>query len=291
MPQYDWSADFTVRPGVIDVSPKMIQQAQGLTEIPGIRQLSHVEGGRTPIDGSEFMAYPSHVEEFLQPGFRSLDEAMKQYWSGIRVPTKDSYRFMRVKISGGDKSLLIWSDDLVEGRARMPLAAISREGAEFNPEKFSPNYLPMAYRYLSSRRDLVAKVYRPTPWLVNYKIIIWAEHKRDMEYILYQSLTRFNPLAEFKMSDGKIQGNVQLRFGGSIDASDKETGYDQHAKVRYEISCVAEAWLPLPETIVKTVLGRVTNLQESRGEIWLSTKSQSILSGGQAWFTPINNLN
>jgi len=170
---------------------------------------------------------------------------------------------MRVKIAGGDKSLLIWSDDLKEGRARLPLAAISREGAEFNPEKYSPNILPMALRYLGRRGDLAALIYRPSPWLVNYKIIIWAEHKRDAEYILYQTLTRFNPLAEFKMYDGKLQGNIQLRFTGSTDASDKESGYDQHAKVRYEIGCTAEAWLPLPEKIVKTVLGKTVSLKET----------------------------
>jgi hypothetical protein len=70
------------------------------------------------------------------------------------------------------------------------------------------------------------------------------------------------------MYDGKLQGNIQLRFEGSSDSSDKETGYDQHAKVRYEVSYVAEAWLPLPEKIVKTVLGRVTSLKESSGQIF-----------------------
>ena len=290
MGQYDWSTDFSVRSGATNTAPSMVPH--GLTELPAVRQLSHAEGGRNPFDGTDFLAYPNHVEEFLQPGFRALDDAMKQYWSGIRVPTKDSYRFMRVKISGGDKSLLIWSDDLKEGRARLPLAAISREGAEFNPEKYSPNILPMTSRYLSRRGDLAALVYRPTPWLVNYKIIIWAEHKRDAEYILYQTLTRFNPLAEFKMYDGKLQGNIQLRFKGSTDASDKESGYDQHAKVRYEVSCTAEAWLPLPEKITKTVLGRVVNLQESLGQIWLSSKSQSTgAAGGQMWYDPITDVN
>lgn len=290
MGHYDWSTDFSVRAGAVNAAPNQIPY--GLQEIPAVRQLSHAEGGRNPFDGTDFLAYPSHVEEFLQPGFRSLDDAMKQYWSGIRVPTKDSYRFMRVKIAGGDKSLLIWSDDLKEGRARLPLAAISRDGAEYNPQKYSPNILPMTSRYLSTRGDQMALVYRPTPWLVNYKLIIWAEHKRDAEYILYQTLTRFNPIAEFRMYDGKLQGNIQLRLDGSTDASDKETGYDQHAKVRYEVSCTAEAWLPLPEKIVKTVLGRVVNLQESLGQIWISSKSQSVgTSGGQLWYDPISDVN
>jgi len=102
---------------------------------------------------------------------------------------------------------------------------------------------------------------------VDYGLTIWAEHKRDIEYILYQVLNRFHPLAEFRMCDGKLNGNVPLRYGGSSDASDKEAGYDTHAKVRYEISVTAEAWLPLPEEIVKTVLGHVGSFSERVGSI------------------------
>jgi hypothetical protein len=257
--------------------------------VPAVRQLSHAEGGRTGIAAdNDFLAYPYHLEEFLQPGFRALDDAMKQYWSGIRVPTKDSYRFMRVKVAGGDKSLLLWADDMKEGRARLPLAALSREGHEFNPEKFSPPYHAMTARYVSRRGDLAAKVFRPVPFLVEYNLTIWAEHKRDAEHILYQILTRFNPLAEFRMFDGKLEGNVQLRFGGSQDASDKEAGYDQHANVRYEVTTTAEAWLPLPEKIVKTILGRVTVLKERLGEILLAGRG-SAPAGGQIWSEPVQD--
>jgi len=289
MPIYDFGADFSVKQGSTQVPPQQIPH--GLRQIPGIQQLSHVEGGRVGISGDgDVPIYPYHLEEYLQPGFRSLDDSMKQYWSGIRVPTKDSYRFMRVKIAGGDKSVLIWNDDLVEGRVRLPVAAISRENHEFNPEKFSPPYHAMTARYLSSRGDQVAKIYRPTPWLVEYNLTIWAEHKRDVEYILYQVLTRFNPLAEFRMFDGKLEGNVQLRYGGSTDASDKEAGFDTDAKVRYEVTTTAEAWLPLPEKIVKTVLGRVVNLQEAVGEILLASKAQATgAAGGNLWYEPVQD--
>lgn len=259
----------------------------GAQEIPGVRQNAHVEGGRIDLAGTEWESNHTYLEEFLQPGFRALDDAMKQYWSGIRVPTKESYRYMRVKVAGGDKSLLLWADDLKEGRVRLPLAVLDRTGHEFNPTKYSPAYHAMTARYLSTRGDLVAKVFRPVPFLVEYTLTIWAEHKRDAEYILYQVLTRFNPLAEFRMSDGKLEGNVQLRFGGSQDASDKETGYDQHANVRYEVTTTAEAWLPLPEKIVPTVLGRVTVLREKAGEILLAALGGA--SGLNRWSKPVED--
>ncbi len=272
------------------VSPSAAQRADlphGLPEMPAVRQLSHAEGGKMSLDGADFLSYPSALEEFLQPGFRSLDDAMKQFWSGIRVPTKDSYRFMRVKVAGGDKSLLVWADDLKEGRARLPLAALDRTNHEFNPEKYSPAYHAMTARYVSTRGNMAVKVFRPVPFLVDYTLTIWAEHKRDAEYILYQVLTRFNPLAEFRMFDGKLEGNVQLRYGGAQDASDKETGYDQQANVRYEVTTTAEAWLPLPEKLVPTVLGRVTTLKEKVGEILLAAKGTGLLSN--KWVEPVQD--
>ena len=287
MPLYDFNSDYTIRQS--NLAAAAPSEIHSMSSVPGIKQLSHVEGGRDPLDGSDFLAYPYDIEEFLIPGFRSLDDAMKQYWSGIRVPTKDSYRFMRVKIAGGDKSLLIWADDLKEGRARLPLATISRERHEFNVDKFSPAYHNLGYRYLNSRKDLVSQYKRPVPYNVDYTVTIWAEHKRDAEYIQYQALTRFNPLAEFRMSDGRIQGNIQMTFGGSTDASEKETGYDQHANVRYEFSFTAEAWLPLPETIAPTVLGRVTTFNEKVGSILLASKGAA-LNGGSFWHEPTQSV-
>lgn len=257
---FNFNSDYSIQ-----VPP--VQLPHGVKEVPGLRQSSHVEGGRVDVTGDNFQAYPYHTEEFLIPGFRSLDEAMKLYFSGLRVPTKDSYRFMRVKIAGGDKSLLSWADDLKEGRAKLPVASISREGHEFLPEKFSPAYAPIGKRFVSSRGDQIALTYRPVPYLVSYNITIWTERKRDMEYIMYQIMTRFNPMAEFRMTDGKVAGSVQLRYGNVTDASDKEMGFDQYATVRYELTTQAEAWLPLPERIVKTVMGRVGNVREQTGSI------------------------
>ena len=238
----------------------------GMNEYPGVKQLDHSEP-RSKIDNGDYEVYPYNLEEFLTPGFRALDDSMKQYFSGIRVPNKDSYRFMRVKIAGGDKSILVWADDLKEGRVRLPLATISRDSMEFNPEKYSPVYHSMGFRYVNSSGTKAAKFFRPVPYLVKYTITVWTEFKRDAEYILYQLVTRYNPIAEFKMNDGHISGGVQLRFDSVSDTSDKEMGFDQQANVRYELSTTAEAWLPLPEKIVPTVLGTVGNVKEVVGDI------------------------
>ena len=259
MPIYDFSSTPQTghpAPGV-EVNPQPDQ-------FPiGVSQLADIQQGRSKMYGVLPGTHPDYMQEDLVQGFRALDEAMKAYWSGMRIPTKDSYRFVRVKVAGGDKSLLYWRDQLKDGRVRLPVASLNRSGHEFNPDKFSPSYLEMGRRYLNNRMDRVALIYRPVPFLVRYDLIVWANYKRDADYTLYQVLTRFNPLAEFVMCDQHLKGSVQLRVEGSQDASDKEIGFDQRAKVRYEFGMTAEAWLPLPETIVPTILGHVGTIGES----------------------------
>jgi hypothetical protein len=224
---------------------------------PGLSQSSHVEGGRTPLAWEEHRAESSDLEDFIGRGFRYLDGAMKNYWADIRIPTKDSSRFVRTKIAGMQKSLEIWTEDLKHGRVKLPVISISRTGQEFNPNKFTPPYEPVAKRYVNTARSMVALTYRPTPYIVNYILSIWTETKRDAEYILPQILTRFNSLAELTVSDEHIVGNVQMLFKGSTDNSDKEAVAEQHAKIKYEVAYAAEAWLSLPRKVMPTILGHV----------------------------------
>lgn len=255
MSLYEFKVDFT------QITPTPYPAVEQFP--PAVTQTSHVQGGRTKIaDDTNAALDPADIENFLIPGFHALDAAMKAYWSDIKIPTKDAYRYMRSKIAGGDKSLQIWHDELRNGRARLPVAAISRNKESWNKDKFSPAYLPMASRFLSRRADRVALVYRPVPFLVEYTILVWAAHKRDAEYAKYQILTRFNPLAEFRMFDGHLQGTITIRGGDSTDQSDKEAEYDKKQLIKHEYTMTAEAWLPLPERVIPTVLGIVAPLRD-----------------------------
>lgn len=239
----------------------------------GVSQRSHVET-QSNIAGD---TGPTSIQEVLQNGFFYLDEAMQKYWSNIRVPTTDSYRFMRVKVSGGDRSLLVWKDELRDGRVKLPVAALDRTSHEFNVAKYSPPYLAMAKKYTSRRSDMMLKVYRPIPFLVSYTLAVWAEHKTDIEHIAYQIITRFNPLAEFIMQDSRIYGSITLRSGGFSDASSKEASSEEDSYTRYEFPMIAEAWLPLPEKLTPTILGNVKIVKElSTGLVlWAQSGSDS----------------
>lgn len=265
MPIYDFQFDFSLTPRVRGLESPAQYPIAG-------QQLSHAQGAEVSITtGKQGRVDPlgrltgvasEDIEDFVIPGFRSLDESMKMYWSDIRVLTRDAYRFLRVKVAGLDKSVSIWRDDLVNGRARLPVASLSRTKASFNKDKFSPAYHPMAIQLVNRRANLAALVYRPVPFLVEYTLTVLAEHKRDAEVAAYQIHTRFNPLAEFVMCDGHLRGVLTIRFGGSSDQSDKEANYDQHRFIKHEYTMTAEAWLPLPVRIVPTVLGVVASTRD-----------------------------
>ena len=137
--------------------------------------------------------------------------------------------------------------------------------SRYNPNKFSPAYRPLSKRFVNKQRTRIALIYRPVPHFVDYTLSIWAEHKRDAEYALYQVLLRFNPLAEIRISDNHTIGNVQMEFDSYSDNSDKEASAEQHAKVMYEVSYTAEAWLSLPERVVPTILGPIATAKEVVG--------------------------
>jgi len=246
----------------------------GLPSRPGARQLADIQGGRKRPGFQNSQTKPEYLNEFLVPGLRSLDEAIKNYFSGVRVPTKDSYRLLRTKIAGGDKSLLIWNDELKDGRVKLPVASINRTSHELNRNKFSPPYLPITGRYLSSRRDLMALSYRPMPLYIDYEMVVWSEHKRDSEYIAYQVMTKFMPVVQFNITIANINAPIIMEFNGMTDASDKEVSSDTQQKFRYEYKFKVEGWLPLPEKVQKTVLGRVSTIELST-EIDFSTEASS----------------
>lgn len=205
----------------------------------------------------------------LIAGLHHADLGIKNYFSDVVVPTDDSLRTttVPVRIAGGDKTTLFWKqlirDDLRNGRIKLPVMALNRESFEYNPLKFSPPHLPIAKNFTDTAGTRMKLTYRPYPVIVNYTLGMWAERKRDIEYMMFQIVPRFQGgLAEIKIDAGLITGTVVMKFNGFTDVSDIETEADTLAKVQYDISISAETWLPLPEKIIPTVLGHAATLRE-----------------------------
>lgn len=220
------------------------------------------------------------VRSILPVGFHTMDGGVKQWLSDIQVPTGDSVRPLTVRVAGGDKTFLVWQQDLRSGRIQLPVCSINRTSVKFNPEKFSPPYMAYTWRFADREGRRIIQTYRPWPALIDYTLSIWGERKRDNEYVLYQILTRCNPLGEFIVEDEHLRGAVQVRLNGSTDSSDIDIGADELAKVRYDIEITIEGWLPLPEKITPSVLGKVGVLNEIAGDFLdiIDVKDRSTVS-------------
>lgn len=261
MPIYNFDGDLRQLPDANMVSP--------ITgRINGIEQLDDIQSKKLDLLAEFTDQYGAYVREDVPVAFHALERSLKHYFSDIPVPAKDHVRYMQVRISGGKRATLYWSQDLQEGKAHLPVAAISSgKDFEFNYEKYSMPYFPMRVRYLNSNRSKAAKVFRPMPVLINYTMTVLCEHKRDLGYIQSHLMRRFNPYAEFTMDDGRIQGTVQLYYKGATTTTEEEVGFDQDEMVSWELRFQADAWIPLPELITSTVRGHVAVWREECGEV------------------------
>lgn len=232
---------------------------------------------------------PEEEVTTLLPLLHHVDVGLKTYFSNIMVPTDGGMRStpVPIRIAGGEKATLIWKqairDGLRNGVIKLPVMSIRRESFEFNANKFSPPYMPIAKRFVDSAGTRVELSYRPYPVTVNYTLALWAERKRDIEYMLFQIVPRFQGgLAEIHVDGGTITGTVPLKLNSTTDQSDFEAEASSTAKVQYDLSITAEGWVPLPQKIVPTVLGHVGTFRELSTREFLEVANlgpQSVMIG------------
>lgn len=211
--------------------------------------------------------FTEDVKFTLMPALTKQDAALAHYFSDIEIPGRNRVKKLKVRVSGGEKSILFWQDlKNKSGRIELPVMSINRASFEFNPQKFSQSYVPVNMTYTNVEGSRAKLTYRPYPALINYELSLWAERKDHAEYALYQIILRFHGgLAEFKTDFGTIVGSTILSFNGWNDASDVDQSPEELAKVRYDLSITAESWIPLPEKLVPTILGRVQTVEDVDG--------------------------
>ena len=217
------------------------------------------------IDYDPINTATEDVEAIYPIGFKLMDRGMKEFFQNIDVPTKDGSRKLEVRVSGGDKTILYWKQLMEQdNRIRLPVMCINRTGEKLNPERQTPASVGHYYYRHFADGDKSRMVLSPREqgWLLDYTLSVWTERKRDAEQILYQIVTRFNPIAEWSVEDEFMCGNMIATFGGVSDNSDIDVGANELAKVRYDYQVQVEGWLPLSSRIVPTVLGKVTELAE-----------------------------
>lgn len=254
--------DFQFGPKQIAAGPQPQPQPVVPNKLPDEPKLS--EPKPKSFDDTN-TAVHEDVQTFLVPGFKTMDRGVKEFFSNLMIPSKDGARPVEVRVAGGDKTILFWKQDLDSGRIKLPVMSVNRTGWQFNPNKFSPSWNP-AYRSFADRdATRMVRLPREFPVLLNYTLSVWAEKKRDIEYIEYQVITRFNPIAEWSVQDEFMRGNMIATYEGSTDNSDIDIDANTLAKVRYDVNIKIEGWLPLPGKVVPTILGDVKSLHEFDG--------------------------
>jgi hypothetical protein len=205
------------------------------------------------------------VDNRLPIGYHTMDRGVKDFFSDIEVPTKDGTRKLDVRIAGGDKTILFWKQLMdADNRIKLPVMSINRTSIQPNTNKLTPaSSAPNFYKRFADQ-DGTRMTISPREYsvLISYTISVWTERKRDMEYIVFQVMPRFNPIAEWRVQDEFMSGNIIGKLDSVTDNSDIDMEANQLAKVRYDFNLQIEGWLPLPGRIVPTVLGRVQDLAE-----------------------------
>lgn len=217
------------------------------------------------IDHDPINVATEDVLDTYPDGFETIDRGVKEFFQNIDVPTKDGSRKLDVRVAGGDKTILFWKQLMeTDNRIRLPVMSVNRTGLRLNTERLTPASAgPYFYRNLAdrdgTRMSLCPREYSA---LLSYTLSVWTERKRDMEFIVRAIVPRFNPIAEWTVEDEVMRGNIIAKLENVTDNSDLDVEANQWAKVRYDFTLEVEGWMPLPERIVPTVLGKVTELAE-----------------------------
>ena len=222
---------------------------------------------------------PEQVIEVMTNGFHSLDEHMKMWLSGIKVPTLDSYKVASVHVAASDRSVLAWAQEFFDGRVPLPVISVHRTSWAFNPAMYSPPYHPISKQFTDRSRKRMRNIFRPMPFKVEYMISIWTEYKRDVEHIEADIVRRHNPMATFPMEDEHLRQIIHSYYNGTTNSSDIEIEAKQRPKVVYDVSLSVDYGIPLNEKIVPTVLGRVVSVKElTTGQTLETYKVEDIVS-------------
>jgi len=216
----------------------------------------------TIVTGSQNVA-PEDVIQVVTRGFHQLDEGMKNWLSGIKVPTLDSYKVASAHVAASDRTILAWAQEFFDGRVPLPVISVHRASWAFDPTRFSPPYAPIAKKFIDKSGRYMRNIFRPVPFKVEYAISIWGEFKQDVEAIQTNIIKRMNPTATFTVDDDHVRQFVRIVDNGITNSSDIELTAKERPKVIYDISLSVDYAIAINERIVPTVLGRIASIKES----------------------------
>ena len=213
--------------------------------------------------------YVEDVRETFPAGFKLMDKGIKNYFSGIRIPVgkgTEEYRIMHVRIAGAaDPEALVYSDgNLVGGRLSLPMLSITRTAENYDNKRYTPP-IRNTHKHIACNGKKSELIYRPAPYLIDYTLEIWSEHKSDAEYALFSIIGKLNPVGSFFIEEPSmgLSQEVIINPGGTTDNSDLESDPETKAQIKKAINIKVEGWLPTPTKVVNNILATPVSIRES----------------------------
>jgi hypothetical protein len=233
--------------------------------------------------------FVEEVRETYPAGFKLMDKGIKNYFSGVRVPVgkgTEEFRMMPVRFAGAaDPEALVYSDNhILGGRLTLPMLSITRTSENYDNKRYTPPIGSIA-RHMICNGKKSELIYRPAPYLIDYILEIWAEHKSDAEYALFAIMGKINPIGSFFMEDPSMgmAHEVIVTPGGTTDNSDLESDAETKAQIKKAINIKVEGWLPTPTKIVNNVLATPVSIRENvtgqAGDIYFINRGVGEVSG------------
>ncbi|RKY76265.1 hypothetical protein DRQ00_09095, partial [candidate division KSB1 bacterium] len=217
-------------------------------------------------------------------GFRSIDEAVKRLMMNIVVIADDGQVFPVPVIWGSQEAAVqfilqsnIRKDNTgVVDRIVLPMISVYTSDYGFPRERFI-HHMALDYKRgvrLTDRqgqpvgsvggspswvhrekwdRDTVLGIARGIPVDLGYTVTIWTMFWEDMNQILEQIATKFNPLAYIRVQ-GVTNWESTVRIDSVGNNLDLEPGDTNKRVFKFQVSMTAESYLPQPIVRRKAVL-------------------------------------
>ena len=231
-------------------------------------------------------------------GFRSVDEAVKKLFENVVVYDEQGKVF-RVPIMWGSQERAVAAilqknvrkdNTGVVDRVVLPFMSVYTSSYAFPRERFISE---MAIDYFRGTRhydkrgnllgnvagspsfthqercspyDTILGVTRGIPIDLGYTLTIWTKFWQDMNQIINQVATKFNPLAYIRVQ-GVTLWESTVRIDSVSNNLDTEPGDMNNRVFKFQFSLTAESYVPQPIIRRKAVLKTRTEIVDSTHDL------------------------
>jgi hypothetical protein len=194
------------------------------------------------------------------PWFYGYNEAMMRWLSGITLERPEEPLQIEVMYQTPERAFADIMSNRVNAQIVLPAISFLMTGASFDWSRFtSPPNINYITRQIGNRWQ---KEPKPTPWILNYNVTVWAKFQEDLDMIAYRLLSRFTPDSYLNAYGAP----ALMQFQSHSDTSDLEPA-DTDRILRHDFQFDVLGWMQLPFTEVGRIEGVTYNFTGDPEEV------------------------